>query len=83
MAIDMFKQPLDEFDPEQIKGLGKRLQAALGADRTANLDRLYRLPGTVNLPTKSKLKRGYVQEQSGIMISSVGQKPRKYSPVEL
>lgn len=82
-GVFLFKQPLDEFDPKQIKSLGKQLQKAMHADKTANLDRLYRLPGTVNHPTQSKRERGYVETQSGLMLSPKGQKARKYTLAEL
>lgn len=82
-GVFLLKEPRCKFDSDHIKGLGKRLQTALGADTTANLDRLYRLPGTVNRPTPSKKKRGCVQEQSGIMIPPKGCKPRKYALEEL
>lgn len=82
-GVFLFKEPLKKFDPKYIKSAGERLQAALGADRTANLDRLYRLPGTENHPTPSKQKRGYVRVQSGIMIPPKGKMPRMYSLEDL
>src|SRR6516225_4884368 len=37
---------------------------------TQNIDRILRLPGTVNLPTKAKIKKGRTACQSGLLAYS-------------
>ncbi len=51
---------LDDTTRAQVKGLNEALakQAFEGADACFNLDRIMRLPGTINWPTTKKLKRG-------------------------
>ena len=43
---------------EHAKLYNLTLETALGADACHNVDRIMRLPGTVNLPDKNKLKKG-------------------------
>jgi hypothetical protein len=44
---------------EQLEDANRGLVMAFGADKgTQNLDRILRLPGTLNYPTKAKLRRG-------------------------
>jgi hypothetical protein len=51
--------PIDGDGPqtEQVEGRGLALEAQLGADNCRNVDRLLRLPGTINWPTKKKKKK--------------------------
>ena len=44
----------------ELEGYNKRLAAALGGDDCHNLDRIMRLPGTINLPDAKKRERGRV-----------------------
>lgn len=46
---------------ERVKECNRRLAAALGGDSCHSLDHLMRLPGTVNLPTPTKVARGRVK----------------------
>jgi hypothetical protein len=43
---------------EAAEAIAERIAALCGTKGTANLDRIMRLPGTNNLPSKSKLKKG-------------------------
>ncbi len=48
--------------PEQLERGNTHAKMWLGGDNVQNPDRLMRLAGTINYPTKSKLERGYVAE---------------------
>jgi len=49
------------LDPATAKALGERLRAATNTDQdTGVVTQPYRVPGTVNFPTKAKLARGRV-----------------------
>ena len=49
-----------EEERGRIERLNRKLEAALGAGGTHNIDRLLRLPGTINLPNKKKSEAGRV-----------------------
>lgn len=52
---------------EDLKLYNKGLERDIGgADRTHNLDRVMRVPGTVNIPTASKLPKGRVPAMSRV-----------------
>jgi len=78
-AVFLFQRPLLEFDREHITYVGKRLQCLPGADNTANIDRLYRLPGSINYPNQVKRERGCVNTNSALMLPPKGIPIRKYS----
>lgn len=42
----------------EVEGRNRALEKALGGDHCHNVDRIMRLPGTVNLPNKKKAKKG-------------------------
>lgn len=44
-----------------------QLELLLGGDRTSNCDRVYRLPGTINLPNAVKKKKGRIAALSSIV----------------
>ena len=52
----------DPVPPEELKKANTALKTLLGSDDVQNPDRVMRLAGTVNYPTKTKLARGYVAE---------------------
>jgi putative DNA primase/helicase len=54
-------------DALQTELINLALAQQLGGDSCANVDRLLRLPGTINYPTASKAKRGYVPVASSII----------------
>ena len=44
---------------DRAKRVNRKLAVLFGGDNCHNLDRVMRLPGTLNYPSESKLKRGY------------------------
>jgi hypothetical protein len=68
-----------EASPEfrqAIEWLGRRIEAALGGvENTGNVDRILRLPFTINHPNKLKIEQGRVAVMSGILAES----GRRYS----
>gem|GEM_PF-3628401 len=50
----------NDGNPDALEQINRRLAQALGGDACHNLDRIMRLPGTVNLPTATKLAKGRV-----------------------
>lgn len=58
----------DPVTPEELKRANTALKTLLGSDDVQNPDRVMRLAGTVNYPTKTKLARGYVAELVALRI---------------
>lgn len=53
---------------EAIEAYNRGIMLALGADKaTINVDRLLRLPGTINLPNKNKRERGRTPQTASIL----------------
>ena len=48
----------EEVAPDLAEGLNQMIAAAMGGDDTWNIDRIMRLPGTVNLANKKKRESG-------------------------
>ena len=72
LATDNKGEPVWGPDAEKIiadvEGRAKALMVRLGAKAgTQNIDRILRLPGTINLPTAAKLKRGRVACQTKLI----------------
>ena len=66
------KEPIEhDGNTEALESINKRLAHALGGDSCHNLDRIMRLPGTVNLPTKTKLKKGRVAVPARLLEQNV------------
>lgn len=47
-------------DVDRVEALNRRLEHDLGGDHCFNIDRIMRLPGTINLPDARKRKKGRV-----------------------
>src|ERR671919_982451 len=61
---------------QAIEALGRRIEAALGGiDNTSNVDRVLRLPFTINHPNQLKVEQGRVPVMSGILAET----GRRYS----
>ena len=52
------REPLTPSDVNRVEAQSAKIGDALGADRAYNIDRLLRLPGTVNFPNEPKRRRG-------------------------
>jgi hypothetical protein len=52
---------------EDAKLYNEQIERDLAGDKCHNIDRIMRLPGTVNLPTKTKLKKGRVASLAGVV----------------
>jgi hypothetical protein len=58
---------------DAIEARNKGLMQAFGAPKgTHNIDRLLRLPGTTNIPTAAKLKKGRIQCDATLIEGSAG-----------
>ncbi len=55
-AFWLLAEPTDDLDAVEARNLA--IAAALGGDRCHNVDRVMRLPGTVNLPDEKKRAKG-------------------------
>lgn len=53
-----------------VEAHGRGIADALGGDRTQNIDRIYRLPGTINIPDSGKRAKGRIERQSIILCES-------------
>ncbi len=53
---------------EDFELYNKRLEQVFDADRCHNIDRIMRLPGTVNIPTITKLKKGRVRVNAELLV---------------
>jgi hypothetical protein len=49
----------NDGDYKRLEELNRRAADLLGGDNTHNIDRIMRIPGTLNVPTKRKRERGY------------------------
>lgn len=56
---------------EAFEGLNRRLGELFGSSGTYNVDRVMRVPGTVNYPNASKISKGYPEEPSsaGLIVA--------------
>ena len=72
-AIWRLAHPLDateEYVPE-VERLCRRIEAVLGGvENTSNVDRVLRLPGTINHPNARKRERGRVPMPTGIIYET-------------
>lgn len=60
-AFWRLQEPIEhDGNTDALEQINRRLAQALGGDSCHNLDRIMRLPGTVNLPTATKREKGRV-----------------------
>lgn len=53
---------------EEAKRYNQQLESLLGADACHNLDRIMRLPGTINVPTPKKERQGRTEKALAVLI---------------
>ncbi|MDW2777432.1 AAA family ATPase [Pseudomonas sp. BEA3.1] len=60
-AFWRLQEPIEhDGNTDALEQINRRLAQALGGDSCHNIDRVMRLPGTVNLPTATKLAKGRI-----------------------
>jgi putative DNA primase/helicase len=72
-AIWRLTNPIETHDEYiiEIERLGRRIECALGGlENTNNIDRVLRLPGTINLPNARKRELGRVPMPTGIIYET-------------
>ncbi|WP_298190968.1 phage/plasmid primase, P4 family [Novosphingobium sp.] len=74
----LLDQPARDWQP--VEGVNVALRTTLGADDCHNIDRLMRLPGSVNYPNRTKRERGCVACMAGWIQEDTGQ---RYAVAEL
>jgi hypothetical protein len=72
------REPLSPAAITRIECETKSIEDALGAGGTHNIDRLLRLPGTVNFPNREKLRRGRGVTRARLIHCD----PNVYTPVQ-
>lgn len=61
---------LENWEP--IEALNRELARRLGGDNCHNIDRLLRLPGTVNYPSPAKVARGCIPVLASLISANIG-----------
>jgi hypothetical protein len=62
--------PLVNVAAERVEAFNRLLERAYGGDRCHNVDRIMRLPGTMNLPTKTKIAAGRAPALASVVRES-------------
>lgn len=52
-----------------VEALNRKLEKDLGGDHCFNVDRIMRLPGTVNLPDQKKRKKGRIETEASVVYA--------------
>jgi hypothetical protein len=63
----LFAEPLDARDHKRLELYNIKLEQDLGGDHCHNIDRVMRLPGTINIPTAKKTKKGRVRALASVV----------------
>ncbi|MEW9838008.1 AAA family ATPase [Mesorhizobium marinum] len=83
-GLQLFWRLDRKYDPEQFRdwaeGQGRALAALVEGDAVQNIDRLMRLPGTLNVPTPAKVAKGRVKRRSSVIANYPD---RTYSSAQL
>jgi len=70
-GIQLFWRLDRKYDADKFRdwaeGQGRALAALVEGDAVQNIDRLMRLPGTVNIPTPTKLAKGRAKRRSAVI----------------
>jgi len=67
-AFWKFAEPTTDL--ERVERINRQLAADLGGDNCHNIDRIMRLPGTINLPNAKKRKAGRVPKLAYVVEES-------------
>lgn len=65
-AFWRLKQPLKVTVPEELERYNQQLAYVLEGDCCHNIDRIMRLPATINIPTAKKVERGRTPVESNV-----------------
>ena len=57
---------------ERLEGFNRQIEADLGGDNCHNLDRIMRLPGTINMPNAKKKEKGRVPTLAYVVFHDEG-----------
>jgi hypothetical protein len=57
----------------QVEAVGRKIVALTGSDAVQNIDRIFRLPFTINYPNKKKRKQGRTACLAGIVLTPASQ----------
>lgn len=72
-ALWRLKEPFevngDERKAEELEAYNIQLEVVFGADACHNVDRILRLPGTVNVPNKKKIAKGRTPSPTSLVRS--------------
>jgi len=83
-GIQLFWRLEQKYDADKFRnwaeGQGRALAALVDGDAVQNIDRLMRLPGTLNVPTPAKIAKGRVKRRSAVIASHAD---RIYSSAQL
>lgn len=83
-GLQLFWKLDRKYDAEQFQawaeGQGRALAALVEGDAVQNIDRLMRLPGTLNVPTPGKIAKGRMKRRSAVIASRAD---RIYSSAQL
>ncbi len=66
----LFGEPTPFAGVNEIEDRNRGIEKALGGDHCFNIDRIMRLPGTLNLPDKKKRAKGRVKALAHIVMAS-------------
>ena len=78
-ALWRFDEPMTDID--RFEAINKPFSEVMGSKGTYNVDRLLRIPGTLNLPNKAKLRKGYPAAPS--LARVVHSSDARYSIIQL
>ena len=67
----LLKEPVEvEDNIAQLEAYNKKIEKDLGGDHCFNIDRIMRLPGTINMPDEKKRAKGRVEVLAGVVSAN-------------
>jgi hypothetical protein len=73
-AFWLFPEPIDVVALERVEAASKAIARTLESDAVQNVNRLMRIPGTMNLPDAKKRARGRVPTRSEVVEAQWGRR---------